>query len=90
MTVSYKFVRTKKFDKQMLKLDRCVRAKISSYISDVLQRLTSPRLLGKPLVGDKVGLWRYRIGDYRMICKIEDEVVTVIMLSVSHRKDVYD
>jgi mRNA interferase RelE/StbE len=41
-------------------------------------------------VGDKVGLWRYRIGDYRMICKIEDEIVTVVMLSISHRKDIYN
>jgi mRNA interferase RelE/StbE len=74
----------------MSKLDRCIRVKISSYISDVLQRLTSPRLLGKPLVGDKIGLWRYRIGDYRMICKIEDEIVTVVMLSIAPRKDAYN
>lgn len=74
----------------MSKLDRHIRSKITSYVVDVLQCLTSPRLLGKPLVGDKVGLWRYRIGDYRMICKIEDEIVTVVMLSISHRKDIYN
>jgi mRNA interferase RelE/StbE len=90
MIAKYKFRKTKKFDKQMLKLDRHVRSKIASYIEDVLGQLTSPRLLGKALTGDKNGLWRYRIGDYKLICRIEDEVVTVIMLSVAHRKDVYE
>jgi mRNA interferase RelE/StbE len=90
MNNGYRFVKTKKFDRQMSKLDLHIRSKIAGYIEDVLKRLTSPRLLGKPLLGDKLGLWRYRIGDYRLICKIEDEVVTVIMLSMAHRKNVYD
>lgn len=50
----------------------------------------NPRSLGKGLTSDKVGLWRYRVGDYRVICKIEDETITVLVLAVGHRKNIYD
>lgn len=49
----------------------------------------NPRQQGKALRGDKAELWRYRVGDYRIICQIEDEVVTVLVLGVGHRKEVY-
>ncbi len=48
-----------------------------------------PRRLGKLLHGDKGGLWRFRIGDYRAICKIEEERFVVAVLEVGHRREVY-
>jgi mRNA interferase RelE/StbE len=48
-----------------------------------------PRTLGKTLKGDKGELWRYRIGDYRAICRIEDERLVVLVLEVGHRKEIY-
>jgi mRNA interferase RelE/StbE len=58
-------------------------------LRDRLQPAENPRQLGKPLQGDKGGLWRYRVGDYRLICEIQDERITVLVLRVGHRKDVY-
>jgi mRNA interferase RelE/StbE len=51
--------------------------------------IEDPRKLGKPLKGDKGDLWRYRIGDYRAICKIEAERLVVLVLEVGHRREVY-
>lgn len=48
-----------------------------------------PRGSGKALTGDKVGLWRYRIGEYRMVCRIDDQFQAVLLLRIAHRKDVY-
>jgi len=48
-----------------------------------------PRSLGKALVGEMSGLWRYLIGDYRLICKIEDREITIIVLEVGHRREIY-
>jgi len=48
-----------------------------------------PRQFGKPLHGDKKGLWRYRVGDYRLICDIQDQRVTVLLLALGHRKEIY-
>ena len=45
---------------------------------------------GKGLVENKSGLWRYRIGDYRVICEIQDKEVVVLVLEVGHRKEIYD
>ena len=49
-----------------------------------------PHVRGKALVGDKQGLWRYRIGDYRVICKLEDCRLVILVLSVGHRREIYD
>lgn len=51
--------------------------------------LDDPRGQGRPLKGDKKGLWRYRFGSYRVICDLQDEVLTVLVVRVGHRKDVY-
>lgn len=57
---------------------------------DSVSKLDNPRLRGKALTGNLSGLWRYRIGDYRAICIIEDDVLLVTVLRVGHRKDIYD
>ncbi len=75
--------------KQMGKLDREVQSRILRFLREKIATEEDPRRLGKPLRGEKAELWRYRIGDYRVICQIQDWRVIVFVLRVGHRKDVY-
>ena len=77
-------------EKQLKKLDRKWQALILDYLEDEVTPLENPRTKGKALLRDKKGLWRYRVGDYRAICKIEDERMVIVAVTVGHRKDVYD
>jgi mRNA interferase RelE/StbE len=76
-------------EKQIQKLDRTAQESIIRFLRERVQTADNPRRWGKPLHGDKGGLWRYRVGDYRLICDIQDERVTVLVASVGHRKEVY-
>jgi mRNA interferase RelE/StbE len=81
-----------KFDAQALKdlkkLDKPMQRRILSYLDE---RVTDdPRLFGKGLKANLSGLWRYRVGDYRIICQIQDGELTVLVIAVGHRKDIYD
>ena len=76
-------------EKQIKKLDRQAQESIVRFLRDRLQPSANPRQWGKPLQGDKGGLWRYRVGDYRLVCAIQDERITVLVLRVGHRKNVY-
>jgi mRNA interferase RelE/StbE len=72
------------------KLDQTVLKRIIRYLEERIAPSENPRDFGKPLRGAKLGVWRYRVGDYRILCHIEDEKVTVLIISVGHRKNVYD
>lgn len=72
------------------KLDRLAQKEILRYLKERVETTADPRRFGKPLVADKKGLWRYRVRDYRVVCRIEDETVTVLVLAVGHRKNIYD
>jgi len=76
-------------EKQITKLHRTAQQSILAFLHDRLKSAENPRQWGKPLSGKKRGLWRYRVGDYRLICDIQDERITVLVLTVGHRKDVY-
>jgi mRNA interferase RelE/StbE len=76
-------------EKQIKKLDRQAQESIVRFLRDRLQPSANPRQWGKPLQGDKAGLWRYRVGDYRLVCAIQDERITMLVLRVDHRKNVY-
>lgn len=80
---------TRTAEKQIKKLHRVAQAAITRFLRERVQTASNPRQWGKPLHGDKGGLWRYRVGDYRLICDIQDDKITVLMLTVGHRKDVY-
>lgn len=74
--------------KELEKLDRPAQRRIVRFLQErTLGR--DPRRLGKNLSGDKAGLWRYRVGDYRLICRINDQAETVRILRVAHRKEAY-
>lgn len=75
--------------KQLRGLDRAVQRRILRFFRDRVVTSDDPRNLGKALTGDKGGLWRYRIGDYRAICKLEDDRLVVLVLEVGHRREIY-
>lgn len=78
----------KDVQRAMKKLDRQVAKRITSKLREI-SRLEDPRSMGKALVGNLAGLWRYRVGDYRIVCDIEDDVLVVLVVDVAHRKEVY-
>jgi mRNA interferase RelE/StbE len=80
---------TRTAEKQIRKLDAPAQKSIVRFLRERLKSAANPRQWGKPLHGDKRGLWRYRVGDFRLICDIQDERITVLVLEVAHRKDVY-
>jgi len=76
-------------ERQITKLHRTAQQAIVRFLRERLAPADNPRQWGKPLQGEKQGLWRYRVGDYRLICDIQDDRITVLVLAVGHRKDVY-
>ncbi len=75
--------------KQLSKLDRQAQADILRYMRERISTNEDPRRFGKALHSELKGLWRYRVHDYRIICKIEDSMLIVMVVDVDHRKDVY-
>lgn len=88
--MKYKVVFTKLAKKQLKKLDKYVAALIIGWIEKNLQDCEDPRKHGKNLIANKSGQWRYRIGEYRLICEILDKEITILVLEVGHRKSIYD
>lgn len=80
---------TTRFDREFKKLDRYTQRMIKSWIDKNLVNCNDPRLHGKALSANRRGQWRYRIGDYRLICQIEDDVLIILALSTGHRKEIY-
>ena len=80
---------TKRFDKEMSKLDRYTQIMLRTWIVNNIEGCEDPRQHGKGLTGNRNGQWRYRVGDYRIICDIQDEKLTILALDVGHRRNVY-
>jgi mRNA interferase RelE/StbE len=76
--------------RELRKLDAKVQKAILRYLRERLAGSQDPRQFGKPLRRNLAGLWRYRIEDYRLICRLEDDRVVVLVLQVGHRRDVYE
>lgn len=87
--MSYKIETTSDFDKAFKKLDNYTRKQIKKWIEKNLVGTENPREKGKALTGNKKGQWRYRIGDYRLICLIEDDKLLIIAIAVGHRREIY-
>lgn len=72
------------------KLDRQVAIRILKFLHERVANLENPRSIGDALKGSRLGdFWRYRVGDYRLICKIEDARIEVVVVKVGHRRQVY-
>lgn len=77
-------------ERELAKLDNTVARRILKFLSERLAPSDNPRSLGAPLTGSKLGdFWKYRIGNYRVIASIEDDIMTILVLRVDKRSDVY-
>ena len=76
-------------EKQLRKLDRQVQKRILDWFLDRIEGCKNPRHFGEPLRGDLAGLWRYRVGGFRIICEIHDDKLVVLALAVGHRRGIY-
>ncbi|MEA3292352.1 MAG: type II toxin-antitoxin system RelE/ParE family toxin [Pseudomonadota bacterium] len=76
-------------EKQLRKLDRQIARRIVDFMDNRIAALDDPRGIGKTLSGPLGDLWRYRVGDYRVICDINNDELTVIVVRVGHRRKVY-
>lgn len=76
--------------KELKKMDKYTRQMIYSWIEKNLVGCENPRGHGKALTANRQGQWRYRIGDYRLICQIEDDELIILALSVGHRREIYE
>lgn len=75
--------------KELKKLGRESAARIIKTLEERIASLEDPRSLGAALVGDHAGYWRWRIGDYRVVARIEDERITILVVRVAHRREIY-
>lgn len=76
--------------KELRKLDKQLQKDILKYLRERIAVNADPRRFGKPLSYDKHGLWRYRVQNTRIICRIEDETLVVLVIKVGNRKEVYN
>jgi len=74
--------------KQFRKLDSRLADRITLGMLDIAAQ-ENPRLRGKAMAGHLAGYWRYRFGDYRVIARIEDDRVVIVVVALGHRRDVY-
>jgi mRNA interferase RelE/StbE len=75
--------------KELKKIATEGQRRILKFLRERIAASEDPRQLGMALTGGFAGLWRYRVGDYRIIASIEDRTVTVLVLRIGHRRDIY-
>lgn len=75
--------------KALKKIDHTNAKRILDYMDNKVALLDNPRSLGKPLKGELGEFWRYRIGDYRVICEIQDNRLVILAALIGHRKEIY-
>ena len=80
---------TQRSRRQLRDLDRQVVRRIENYMKRRVAVLENPRQLGHALSGPWGGYWRYRVGDYRVICNIQDSALTILVVEVGGRDDIY-
>ena len=88
--MKYSIETTPRFEKEFKKLDKYTQRMIKNWIVKNLDGCNDPRQHGKGLTANKSGQWRYRIGDYRLICEIQDDELIILALTVGHRREVYE
>ena len=88
--MSYKIEISDIVRKTLKKMDSTSRKRILSYIAGVLAKIDNPRLLGKSLAGKFGGFWKYRTGNFGIICKIDNGKLVILVVKIAHCKDVYE
>lgn len=87
--MTYSLVITADVKKKIKKMDKHLGLMLARNMKSKLDDIEDPRSIGKALQGEYKGLWRYRIGSYRVICEIRDYELIVLAIDVGHRKDIY-
>lgn len=87
--MAWKIEFDKKVKKDFEKLDIVIRKRIFSKLKEI-SMLDNPKSTGKALTGNLSGLWRYRVGDYRIICFLDNRKLIVLVVGVGHRNSIYD
>ena len=76
--------------KQLQKLDRHTAQRLDNYLRERVLLHDNPRIVGAALQGNRLGeLWKYRVGDYRIIVRIKDQELEILVVEVGHRREVY-
>jgi len=88
--LAWTFEFTKATEKQLTRLGRAERQRIVDFLFERVAFLENPRSIGEAMKGKKYkGLWKYRSGDYRIICEIRDERISIVVVKLGHRREVY-
>ena len=85
----YEVIFTDSAIKELKKLDKPVGRVIKNWVVKNLVDCVDPRIHGKPLKGNLKGVWRYRVGDYRLFADIQDDKLVIFLFEVAHRKEIY-
>lgn len=88
--MNYKIVFTDRAKKQLKKLDKHTSSLIIGWLEKNIEGTENPRAHGKGLFENKSGQWRYRIGDYRVICEIQEKEIIILVLEIGHRREIYN
>lgn len=88
--MKYKVEFTQRALKDLKKLDRPTAALILGWVRKNLENCENPRLHGKGLTANRSGQWHYRVGDYRLLAEISDNTITILILNVGHRREIYE
>lgn len=81
---------TPEADKGLVRLGNQAQKQILKFLRQRVSSLEDPRAIGEPLKGSRfAGLWRYRSGDYRILCEIQDKKISILVVLVGHRREVY-
>ena len=83
-----KVILTETFKKQLKKLDSAISKRVLDYLEQI-ELLDNPRSRGKALTSNLSGLWRYRVGNYRILCRINDDRLIITVIEIGHRSTVY-
>ncbi len=83
-----KVILTDTFKKQLKKLDAAISKRVLDYLEQV-ELLDNPRSRGKALTSNLADLWRYRVSDYRILCRIRDDELIITVIEIAHRSTVY-
>ena len=77
--------------KDLAKLDKQIAKRITNFIRERISTLENPRVMGAALSGSRLGdFWKYRVGDYRIICEIQDQKIKILVIKIGHRSDIYN
>ena len=76
--------------KSLEKMDKFTKRILVEWIEKNLEGCENPRAHGKPLTANRTGQWRYRVGDYRIIAKIEDNRLIILLIAIGHRCEIYE